>query len=212
MTPQIALRPTSGNSYRAGEIKRPAFDSQIASSAHRGQSWVHSMARYTLGSPSNAPIISPNSDTGSHAVMNDWAATEHGQLVSDHHFSRAQSVLPEAAELSPQRSNRQQSLEEYIAQIENEVLCRPQEDDVDGDAPMPSWHEMQDNDAFYPDCASQAHQSYAGAYDRDSPEDSHLKNLSIGGTHDVGGGLMHNSHVDQEEQRFISNFWRPNRY
>lgn len=212
MTPQIALRPTSGNSHRVGEIKWPAFDSQIASSAHRGPSGVHSMARYALESPSSAHMISPNSDTGSQVVMNDWAAIGHGQLVNKHYLFRAQSVLPTAAELSLQRSDRQQSLEEYIAQIENEVLSRPQEDEVDCDAPMPSWHGMQDHDAVYPDCASQAHQSYTDAHDQDLSEDGHLKNLSIGGTHDRGGGVIHNSHVDQEEQRFMSTFWRLNRY
>lgn len=212
LTPQIALRPTSGNSHLIGEVKQPEFNVKIASSAHRGPSGAHSMARYTLGSLSSAQTIFPNSDTGSHDVMDDWAAIGHGQLASNHFFPRAHSVLPEAAELSPQRSNRQQSLEDYIAQIENEVLCRPQEEDVDGDSPMPSWHGMQDNDAVYPDCAPQAHQSHFGAYDREPSEDSHLKNLSIGGTHDGSGGGMHNSHVDQEEQRFISTFWRPNCY
>lgn len=214
LTPRIALRPTSGNSHRVGEVKQPAIDVQIASSAHRGPSGAHSIARYTLGSLSSAHVISPNSDTGSYDVMNDWAAIGHGQLVSNHFFPRAHSVLPEAAELSPQRSNRQQSLEDYIAQIENEVLCRPQEDDVDGYSPMPSWHGTQDNDTVYPDCAPQEQQSYVGEYDRDPSEDGHLKNPSIGGTHDGGGGGggMHNSHVDQEEQRFLSTFWRPNCY
>lgn len=212
LTPQLAFRPTNGNSHRVGEIRQPAFDVQIASSAHRGPSGAHLMAHYTLGSPSSAQMISPNSNTGSHDVMNNWAAIGHGQLVSNHFFPRAQSVLPEVAELSPQRSNRQQSLEEYITQIENEVLCHPQEDDIDGDVPMPSWHGTQDYDTFYPDCAPQAHQSYTGAYDQDLSEDCHLKNLSIGETHDGDGGVMHNSHVDQEEQRFISTFWRPNCY
>lgn len=210
LTPQVASRPTSGNSQQVGEVKQPAFDVQIASSAHRGPSRAHSMAHYTLGSLSSAQMISPNKDTGSHDVTNDWAAIDHGQLVSNHFLPRAHSVLPEAAELSPQRSTRQQSLEDYIAQIENEVLCRPREDDVDGYSPMPSWHGMQDNDTVYPDCAPQEQQSYVGEYDRDLSEDGHLKNPSIGGTY--GGGGMHNSHVDQEEQRFISTFWRPNCY
>lgn len=210
--PRLALKPTSGNSFLVSNTEQPAFDVQIASGACRGSSVAHSMAHYTLENPSNVQVIPLNSDTASHTVMSDWPATGHDQRQSNHFFSRTQSVLPEGVGLSPQRPHRQQSLEEYIAQMENDVLCRPQEDDINDDSRMPSWLGLQDNDAVYLERAPQAHLSYFAAYDQDLSEDGHLKNQSIGQTHHGGGGVMPSSDVDQEEQRFISTFWRPNRY
>lgn len=210
LNPRLALKPTSGNSFLVNNTEKPVFDVQIASGACRGSSGAHSMAHYTLENPSNVQVVPLNSDTASHAVMSEWPAAGHGQRQSNHHFSRTQSALQGGVGLSPQRRSRQQSLEEYIAQMENDVLCRPQEDDIDGDSPMPNWHGLQDNDAVYPEYAPQAHLSYFGAYDQDLSEDGQLKNQSIGGTHHGGGGVMPSSDVDHEEQRFMSTFWRPN--
>lgn len=213
MTPRFASKPTSGDSHQLSNVEQPEFDVQIPSSACREPFGALSMAHYTLEDPSSVQMIPLNSGTASQTVISDWPAAGRGQLGSNHFFSGAQSVLPEAAELSPQRFSRQQSLEEYIAQMENDVLYRPQEDDVDGgDSPMPSWHGLQDNDAVYLERAPQAHRSYYGAYDRDLSEDGHLGNRSIDRTHHGGGGVMHDSDVDQEEQKFMSTFWRPNCY
>lgn len=212
LNPQFALKRTSGNSHQVSNIDQPAFEVQIASGACRGPSGTDSMAHYTLGNPSSAQMIPLNGDTASHNVMSDWPAAGPGQLRSNHFFSRAQSVLPESVGSSPQRPNRQQSMEEYIAQMENDVLCRPQEDDIDGDSPMPNWHGLQDNDAVYLECAPQARLSYFGAYDQDLLEDAQLKNQSIGQTYRGGGGVTPSSDVDQEEQRFMATFWRPNRH
>lgn len=212
MTPRFASKPMTDNPHQFSNIEQPPFDVQIVSSARRQPSQAHSMAHYTLEGSSNVRGIPLNSGTTSHTVMNDWPAAGHGQLGSNHFFSEAQSVLPEAAELSPQMSSRHQILEEYIAQMENDVLCRPQEDDVDGDSPMPSWHGLQDNDAVCLERAPQAHRTYFGAYNRDLSEDGPLGNRSIGRSHHGGGRVMHDSDVDQEEQRFMSTFWRPKCY
>lgn len=209
-TPQIALKPTNDNPHWVSNTEQPVFDVQIASSVHGRPYMAHSMARYALGNPSSVPMMPPPSNTGSHPVVNDWAATGHGQFLSNQYFPRSQTLLPGAAKLSPQRSHQQESLEEYIARIEDEVLCRPQEDDVDGDSPLPGWHGLLDNDSAYLECVPQAQQSSVGAYDPDLPEDGHSKNRSIGGTHYGSWGGMQNSDVDQEEQRFRSTFWRPN--
>lgn len=212
LNPQFALKRTSGNSHQVSNIGQPAFEVQFASGACRGPSGTDPIAHYTLENPSSAQMVPLNGDTASHTMMSDWPAAGPGQLRSNHFFSRAQSVLPQGVGLSPQRPSRQQSMEEYIAQMENEVLCRPQEDDIDGDSPMPNWHGLQDNDAVYLECAPRAHLSYFGAYDQDLSEDGHLKNQLIGQIHHGGGGVTPSSDVDQEEQRFMSTFWRPNRH
>lgn len=212
MTTRFASKPTSGNPHQFSSIEQPPFDVQIASSACRQPSQAPSIAHYTLEDSSSVRMIPLSGGTTSHTVMNDWPAAGHGQLRSNHFFSEAQLVLPEAADLSPQMSSRQQSLGEYIAQMENDVLCRPQEDDVDGDSPMPSWHGLQDNDAVCLERAPQAHRSYFDVYNQDLLEDGPLGNRSIGRSHHGGGRVMHDSDVDQEEQRFMSTFWRPNRY
>lgn len=210
MTPQIALTPTGDNPHWVRNTEQPVFDVQSASSIHGRPYMAHSMARYALGNPSSVPMMPPPSNAGSHPVVNNWAATGHGGFLSNQDFPRSHSLFPGAAELSPQRFHRQESLEEYIAQIEDEVLCRPQEDDVDGDSPFPGWHGLLDDDSAYLERSPQAQQSSVGAYDPDLPEDGHLKNRSIGGTHYGSRGGMQNSDVDQEEQRFMSTFWRPN--
>lgn len=211
LTSQIDLMSTSGISNRVSNIEQPEFDVRLASNAHRGSSGAHSMARYTLENPFGAQVIPPNSDAASQSMMNDWAATGHGQLGCNQRYSRAPSVLLEAADLSPQRSDRQQSLAEYIIQMENEVFRRSKEDNVDGASPVPSWHGLQDNDAVSPECAAQAHQTCVGAYDLDLLEDGLLENRSVGGTHH-GGEVIYNSEIDQDEQRFMSTFWRPNHH
>lgn len=214
LTPQIALTPTGDNRHWVRNTEQPMFDVQIASSVYGIPYMAHSMARYALGNPSSVPMMPPPSNTGSHPMVTDWAATGHGQFLSNQYFPRSQSLLPGAAELSPQRSHRQESLEEYIAQIEDEVLCRPQEDGVDDDSPLPGWHGLLDNDSAYLECVpqaqEQAQESSVDADDPDLPEVGHLKNRSIGGTHYGSRGGMQNSDVDQEEQKFMSNFWRPN--
>jgi hypothetical protein len=208
LAPRIASRRTSGDSHRVSNLDEPAYG---ARSAHHGPFGPLSVSHYTLGNPPSVQMAPPNKDPGPQPVMNDWATVGQGQLSSDHFFSRAQPVLPEAAGTWPQTSSRQQSLEEYIAQIENEVLCRPQ-DAFDDDYPIPGWHGTQDNHAVFGECVPQAHQSKVDAYDRDLSGDEYFKNRSIGENHYGGGDVMPNSDVDQEEQRFMSTFWRPNRY
>ena len=212
LTSQIDLMPRSDVSIRGSNIGQPAFDVRLASNAHRGPSLALSSANYNLQNPFRVQTIPPNSDTALQSAMSDWAVTGHDQLRCNTLYSRTPSVLLQAVGLSPQRSDRQHSLEKYIAQMENEVLCRPQEDNVDGASPVPSWHALLDNEAVYQECAGQAHQSCVGAHDRDPLENGLLENKSIGGTHHGGGEVMYNSDIDQEEQRFMSTFWRPNRH
>lgn len=210
LTPRFAMKPTSGNSPQVSNIEQPAIDVRIPSTASRGPYRAQSGACYNLGTPSSVHINPPSSNTGLRTLTNNWASSGHDQLTSNYFLAEEQPVLPEAASLSPQRCSRQQSLAEYIAQMESEVLGRSQEDGPDGHSPIPSWHGLQENDAVYPTSAPQAHQTYVGAYERDLSEDGHMRDRSIGGNLHGGGGMMGNSDVDQEEQRFMSTFWRPN--
>lgn len=208
LTPQIASGRTSGNSHRISNLDQPAYD---VPSAHRRPPGARSTAHYALGRSSDVLVIPPNRDPGPQTVMHDWAATGQGQLLSDHFFSRKQSMSPEAVDMSPQRSNRQQSLEEYIAQMEHEVFCRPQDADVD-DFPISRWDGMQEDHEAYRECLSPTHKSNVDAYDQDLLDGGHRRDRSIGGSHYGGGSAMHDPDIDEEERRFMSTFWRPNCY
>lgn len=205
--PRIASGRTSGNSHRISNLGQPAYD--VLSANHR-PSGPRSMAHYALGRPSGVPMIPPNRDPGLQTVMHDWAATEQGQLLSDQFLVREQSMSPEAAYRSSQRSDRQQSLKEYIAQMEHEVFCRPQEADVD-DSPISRWDGMQEDHEVYRECISPSHKSNVDAHDKDLLGGGHLRDRSIGGSHG-DGSAMQDPDVDEEEQRFMSTFWRPNCY
>lgn len=208
LAPQMASGRTSGNFHRFSNLDPPAYD---VPSAHRRPSGALSMAHDALGRPSGVPMVPPNSDPGPQTVMRNWAATGEGQLSSDHFFSREQSMSPEAADMSSQKSSRQQSLKEYIAQMEHEVFCRPLDADVD-DSPITRWDGMQEDHEVYRECISPSYESNVDAYGQDLLGGGPLRDRSIGGSHNGGGSAMHDPDVDEEEQRFISTFWRPNCY
>lgn len=207
LAPQTAPKQTRVDPRWIGNLSQPALG---MGSAHRGPSGAESMARYTLDHPSSVHVISPNRESWPPTLMEDSAAGGHGQDPSDQFFCGTQSVLPQATEISPRRYGRQRSWEEYIDQMENEVFCRPQ--DAADDSSIPGWHSMRDDHMFDREYAPEEHRFNADAYDQDLPVDGHFGDESIGGRYYSGPKATHDSDFDQEEQRFMSTFWRPNCY
>jgi hypothetical protein len=196
----------SGNSHPVSNLAQPVSSGR---SACCGPFDALSTAHYTIGDTSSGQVIPPNQDPASHILLNDWVATSSGQFLRNQSSPGAQSVFLGTADIPSLRSGRQQSLEEYISQMENEALCYPQ-DVVDDDSPIPSSQGMQDNPTPYRACIPQEYQSNIDVHGQDMSVDGQLQDRPIDDMHYGGGGMMHNSDVDLEEERFMSTFWRPN--
>lgn len=212
LSPQAACKPTRGMTYRIYEERRPAFDVRNASSANREPSKTHLTACFGLENPLTFQGMPAKSDASPHMVLSNWAIPGHSQPFRNHFFFTEQAISPRGASLSPQRSSRQQSLQEYIAEIEKEILCRPEKDEDRCESSMPGTNGLQEHHTVYLEDAPSAPHSCVDAYDRDLWEDSHFNNRAISSPHPGDWGVIHNSAADQEERRFLSNFWRPNRY
>lgn len=207
LAPRMAPNQMSIDSRWFGNLDQPA---RGVRSAHREPSSADPTACYTLGNPSGAQMISPFTEPGPQTVMVDLAAPGNGQHASDQFFHRSQTMLSQAAGVSSRVSDRQKSLEEYIHRMESEVFCRPQ--DTADDSSIPGWHGMRDDNEFCQEFDPPEHELHADPQDQDLPADGHVEDESIGGRYVGSVNAIQDSDFDQEEQKFMSTFWRPNYY
>ncbi|KAG8164881.1 hypothetical protein KVR01_005156 [Diaporthe batatas] len=184
LVPQISSKETGVDFRWIDDLNQSA---RVAGSAHRGPSGAESMACYSLDHPYSVQTISPSREPWPRTAMKDSADASHGQDPSDQLFGRTQNVLPQATEIFPRRSGKQRRLKEYIDQMENEVLCRPQ--DAADDSSTSAWHSMGDEHGIYGEFARQEHQLNADAYDQDLSGDGHLETatISLAGTNSNAG-------------------------
>ncbi|KAJ0121261.1 hypothetical protein J7T55_008424 [Diaporthe amygdali] len=213
LAPKVALKPTCEESGQVHKAGWPSSDARTLSSAYRKPSKVSPMDRSALENHYTVQTIPSDSDNNPNMVplLNNFGAGGYGQPVRNHVSSKEQFMSPGDTDLLQQRSSRRQSLEEYIAQMEYEVLSRPQQDDVESASPTSRWCELPEGSAAHLEDTPRAPHSYVGLHGQGLWQDGHFNDRSISGVYHGGRDVINDPESDQEEQRFMSTFWRPNR-
>lgn len=145
------------------------------------------------------------------------AQDDRASVVPTGHSQRASDIpaMPSRGNILQRKISRQQDMQDYIAQLEQDILSRPEEEDSGDCSPVLQRYGVQEYDvgvlAHVDDTQDFQHYVDDSGHIRGSWE-TPLRNQAPSRASLQNWAGIRNVKDEEEEQRYMSTFWRPNRY